>query len=105
MKSMTTDTVDSRGGVESLTLAYRVKLSPSRVKSDTLAMLCALFQREHHAAIDRLDEIVAQDCIRQGDVGLFFIDEMPPSVVPAKEKTCILAYGEATGHSHHVKER
>lgn len=38
-----------------LTLAYRVKLYPSRVKADMLGMLCDMFQREHRTALDRID--------------------------------------------------
>ena len=59
-KSLTTDMPDLHG-VGFLTLAYRIKLYPSQVKSDMLGMLCALFRREHHAAIDLLDDIVAQE--------------------------------------------
>lgn len=46
---------------ETVTLAYRVKLDPTRVKSDMLGMLCDFFQREHHQAMDFLDDIVAQE--------------------------------------------
>ncbi len=59
-KMLTSDKPDSQG-VGSLTLAYRVKLYPSRVKGDLLGMLCTLFQREHHKALDLLDGIVAQE--------------------------------------------
>ena len=57
---MITDTPDTHG-TRSLMLAYRVKLYPSRVKSDLLTLLCDLFQREHHSALDLLDGIVAQE--------------------------------------------
>lgn len=46
---------------ETLTLAYRVKLDVTRIKSDMLGMLCDFFQREHHAQLDFLDSIVAQE--------------------------------------------
>ena len=46
---------------EILTLAYRVKLDATRVKSDMLGMLCDLFRREQHKALDMLDGIVAQE--------------------------------------------
>ena len=59
-KSLTTDTPDAHGA-RGLTLAYRLKLYPTRVKSDMLGMLCNLFQREHHKALDMLDGIVAQE--------------------------------------------
>ena len=59
-KMLTSDKPDLQG-VGSLTLAYRVKLYPSRVKGDMLGMLCTLFQREHHKALDLLDGIVAQE--------------------------------------------
>ena len=46
---------------ETLTLAYRVKLDVTRIKSDMLGILCAYFAREQHKAIDFLDGIVAQE--------------------------------------------
>ena len=46
---------------ETLTLAYRLKLYPTRVKSDMLGMLCDYFAREQHKALDLLDGIVAQE--------------------------------------------
>ena len=46
---------------ETLTLAYRVKLDVTRIKSDMLGMLCAYFAREQHQALDFLDGIVAQE--------------------------------------------
>lgn len=46
---------------ETLTLAYRVKLDVTRVKSDMLGMLCDYFAREQHKALDFLDNIVAQE--------------------------------------------
>ena len=46
---------------ETITLAYRVKLDVTRVKSDMLGMLCAYFAREQHKALDFLDGIVAQE--------------------------------------------
>ena len=49
------------GQAETLTLAYRLKLSPTRVKSDMLGMLCDYFAREQHKALDLLDGIVAQE--------------------------------------------
>lgn len=60
MKRLTADTPDEQG-VGSLTLAYQLKLYPSQVKSDMLGMLCDLFQREHHQALEILDSIVAQE--------------------------------------------
>ena len=59
-KSWTTDTLDEHGA-GSLTLAYRVKLYPNRIKSDMLSMLCDYFVREQHHALDILDGIVAQE--------------------------------------------
>ena len=49
------------GQAETLTLAYRLKLYPTRVKSDMLGMLCDYFAREQHKALDLLDGIVAQE--------------------------------------------
>ena len=46
---------------EIITLAYRVKLDVTRIKSDMLGMLCAYFAREQHEALDFLDSIVAQE--------------------------------------------
>lgn len=46
---------------EILTLAYRVKLDVTRIKSDMLGMLCDYFAREQHAQLDFLDGIVAQE--------------------------------------------
>lgn len=39
--------------------------------------------------------------VRQGDILLMEIKQMPSS--RKQEGPCILAYGEATGHTHHVK--
>ena len=50
-----------RAKEETLTLAYRIKLDVTRVKSDMLGMLCAYFAREQHQALDFLDGIVAQE--------------------------------------------
>lgn len=47
--------------IEILTLAYRVKLDATRIKSDMLGMLCDYFAREQHEALDFLDGIVAQE--------------------------------------------
>lgn len=60
MKTKTSDKPDSQGA-GFLTLAYKVKLYPTRVKQDMLGMLCSLFRREHHKAIDLLDDIVKQE--------------------------------------------
>ena len=46
---------------EALTLAYRVKLDVTRIKSDMLGMLCVYFAREQHKTLDLLDGIVAQE--------------------------------------------
>jgi hypothetical protein len=47
--------------VPSVTLAYKVKLHPTRVKGDMLGLLCNLFRREQHEALDFLDGVVAQE--------------------------------------------
>lgn len=39
---------------------------------------------------------------RQGDILLIKVSRLPESA-NVKEETCILAYGEATGHTHHIK--
>lgn len=59
-KMLTSDKLESHGA-GSMTLAYRLKLYPNRIKSDLLSMLCSLFQREHHKALDLLDSIVMQE--------------------------------------------
>jgi hypothetical protein len=46
---------------ETLTLAYRVKLYPTRVKSDMLGMLCDYFMHEQHKTLDFLDDIEARE--------------------------------------------
>ena len=46
---------------EIITLAYRVKLDVTRIKSDMLGMLCDYFAKEQHKALDLLDSIVAQE--------------------------------------------
>ncbi len=40
---------------EKITLAYRVKLNLTRIKSDMLGMLCDLFAREQYAQLDFLE--------------------------------------------------
>ena len=43
--------------------------------------------------------------IRQGDVMVERIEELPSDAVPVetKEKRVVLAYGEVTGHCHQIK--
>ena len=42
------------------------------------------------------------DQIRQGDVLLIEVSQIPKTATD-REKGCVLAYGESTGHSHQVK--
>jgi|CXWL01.1.fsa_nt_gi hypothetical protein len=48
---------------ETLTLAYRVKLDVTRVKSDMLGILCTYFAREQHKALDLLDGIPSDQVV------------------------------------------
>lgn len=45
----------------SIARAYKVKLYPTRVKGDVLGMLCGLFQKLHHQALDDFDSCVAKE--------------------------------------------
>ena len=60
MKTLSSARVGSHGE-EWVTLAYRVKLDVTRIKSDMLGMICDYFAREQHKALDMLDGIVAQE--------------------------------------------
>ena len=45
--------------------------------------------------------------IRQGDVGLIAVDEIPADAIEQKREggRVVLAYGEATGHAHAFADR
>lgn len=47
--------------MSSVTRAYKVKLYPTRVKSDMLGMLCGLFQQLHHQALNDFDSYLAKE--------------------------------------------
>ena len=52
-----------------------------------------------------MDHIHIKDQIRQGDVLLDPIAEIPAEAKIIAESDIVLAYGEATGHAHRLKGR